>query len=410
MKVWPMSDLKFGVDKPTAEEKEKTIQEGYSIDLVVVWKGERVAIEFNKAGVLAASVSGAMSIKQREKILASYKNGEIKVLCACDMLNEGWDSSETEVLLMARPTLSKVLYVQQLGRGTRSFPGKDCLIVFDFIDNTSRYAFAMNVHRLLRKTSYLPGALIAAPPEIMAMEEEQIRNREKPLAILQLHLWVERYEPIDIFRWQDEVKDMYQTSQLEVELGVGEGTVSNWIKANKITPDHSIELGSKIYHYFKKERLPEICQTFNIKPITSENIKEQFFEFVQEMDMTMSYKPVLLLGLLELSDNLGRIKSKELINFFREFYLARHNKGQIVERKSSKLNRVVKMTDSEIEQIMLTMPFEKFERRKYVRRMKELSILKFSEPLWHTLTDLDKEELKNLAQKAIKSYYERINK
>lgn len=377
---------------------------------VNVAHAERMATEFNNANIVAACVSGCMSIKQREQILASYKNGEIKVLCACDMLNEGWDSPETEVLLMARPTLSKVLYIQQLGRGTRTFPGKDCLIVFDFIDNTSRYAFAMSVHRLLRKPSYLPGSLVAAPPEIMAMEEEQIKNGEKPIAILQLHLWAEHYEPIDIFRWQDEVKDMYQTSQLEVELGVGEGTVSNWIKANKIAPDHSIELGSKIYHYFKKERLPEICQAFNLTPITSENIKEQFFEFVQEMDMTMSYKPVLLLGMLQSVDANGRIKTTELVDFFRKFYLARHNKGQTVERKSSKLNRIAEMTDAEIEQIMLTMPFEKFERRKYVRRMKELSILKFSETLWPTLTNLDKEELKNLAQKAITSYYERISK
>lgn len=40
---------------------------------------------------------------------------------------------------MARPTLSRVLYLQQLGRGTRRAPGKECLIVFDFVDNASRY-------------------------------------------------------------------------------------------------------------------------------------------------------------------------------------------------------------------------------------------------------------------------------
>lgn len=377
---------------------------------VNVAHAERMATEFNNANIVAACVSGGMNVKQREQILASYKNGKIKVLCACDMLNEGWDSPETEVLLMARPTLSKVLYVQQLGRGTRTFPGKDCLIVFDFIDNTSRYAFAMNVHRLLRKPSYLPGAFVAAPPEIMAREEDLLKNGEKPIAILQLHLWAERYEPIDIFRWQDEVKDMYQTSQLEVELGVGEGTISNWIKAGKIAPDHSIELGSKIYHYFKKERLPEICQAFNLTPITSENIKEQFFQFVREMNMTMSYKPVLLLGMLQSVDSSGRIKTTELVDFFRKFYLARYKKGQMIEKKSSKMNYVAEMTDAEIESVMLAMPFEKFERRKFVRRMKELSILKFSEVLWRTLTDLDKEELENLAQKAITSYYERISK
>ncbi len=74
------------------------------------------------------------------------------------------------------------------------------------------------------------------------------------------------------------------------------------------------------------------------------------------------------------------------------------------------MNYVAEMTDAEIESVMLAMPFEKFERRKFVRRMKELSILEFSGTLWRTLTASDKEELENLAQKAITSYYERISK
>ena len=49
---------------------------------------------------------------------------ETLVLCACDLLNEGWDCPATEVLFMARPTMSKVLYTQQLGRGMRLSPAR----------------------------------------------------------------------------------------------------------------------------------------------------------------------------------------------------------------------------------------------------------------------------------------------
>ena len=52
------------------------------------------------------------------------KTVNINVLCACDLLNEGWDSPKTEVLFMARPTMSKTVYMQQLGRGTRKCKGK----------------------------------------------------------------------------------------------------------------------------------------------------------------------------------------------------------------------------------------------------------------------------------------------
>ena len=79
-----------------------------------------------------------------------FEKGETKVLCACDLLNEGWDCPATEVLFMARPTMSKVLYTQQLGRGMRLSPGKERLMVFDFVDNASQYNMPCSMHRLFR--------------------------------------------------------------------------------------------------------------------------------------------------------------------------------------------------------------------------------------------------------------------
>ncbi|WP_309244976.1 DEAD/DEAH box helicase [Clostridium tagluense] len=72
----------------------------------------------------AEVVSGTTKSKDRDKILKNYENGDIKVLCACDLLNEGWDSPKTQVLLMARPTMSKTIYMQQLGRGPEKHKAK----------------------------------------------------------------------------------------------------------------------------------------------------------------------------------------------------------------------------------------------------------------------------------------------
>lgn len=100
---------------------------------------EQIAQLFQDAGVAAQSVSGSMKTSQRNEQLVKFASGEVKVLCACDLLNEGWDCPETEVLFMARPTMSKVLYTQQLGRGMRICENKDQLMVFDFVDNASQY-------------------------------------------------------------------------------------------------------------------------------------------------------------------------------------------------------------------------------------------------------------------------------
>jgi hypothetical protein len=266
----------------------------------------------------------------------------------------------------------------------------------------------MSAHRLFKKPQYRPGALVAAPKNQLAEEAEKFSTGEKPSAILALHLWAEKYEAIDIFRWQDEVQDMYQASELEAELGIGESVVRRWVETGKLTPDHSIPIGERLYHYFKKDRIDDIRQQFKIEPITKANIKARFFEFVQQMDRRYSYKPVLLLGLLQLADNAGRVKVPELVQFFKQFYTQRLDNGQIVEQPTSRMARIADLTDSDIERIMLAMPFEKFERRKFVRRLKELTRLKFDPVLWRQLTEADRVALQQMAQDALITYYDQL--
>lgn len=78
---------------------------------------EEITERFREAGVEARCVSGGTNARDRKQILEDYENGKVCVLCACDLLNEGWDSPHTQVLFMARPTMSKTIYLQQLGRG-----------------------------------------------------------------------------------------------------------------------------------------------------------------------------------------------------------------------------------------------------------------------------------------------------
>src|SRR5208283_4867173 len=89
---------------------------------VNVRHGQDMAERFCEADVPAASVSGRDNEEVRRKAIERFERGELHVLCACDILNEGWDCPAVEALFMARPTLSKILYLQQLGRGTRKSP------------------------------------------------------------------------------------------------------------------------------------------------------------------------------------------------------------------------------------------------------------------------------------------------
>jgi superfamily II DNA or RNA helicase len=369
---------------------------------------ERMASEFKNAGIPAASVSGRIAANQREDVLRAYEAGDIQVLCACDILNEGWDSPRTEVLLMARPTLSKIVYVQQLGRGTRKAPGKDHLLVFDFIDNSTRYAQALSVHRLFKKSDYRPGALVAAPDEQLAHEKQTVEAGEVPPLILGIGIYDTSLRLIDVFRWQDEAEGMIATNELAIELRVDDSTVRDRVRRGEFPPDLTVRVGDREYYYFRHERLAELQQQYGVAPLSEENIRHLFLKYVEDAEMSASYKPVLLIAMLQCSDRSGRVRVSQLVAFFRDFYLQRQEKGLLTEAPTKKMARVAELTDLDIERTMLTMPFEKFERKRFFRRLKDVAMVRFAEPLWRRLTEADREQLAKQANEQIAAYYRRL--
>jgi hypothetical protein len=95
----------------------------------------RVAASFARAGVPAAPYISETSARERGELLDKLANGDIKVLCTVDVFNEGADLPFIECLLFLRPTESKRIFYQQLGRGLRQYAGKTYCTVIDFIGN-----------------------------------------------------------------------------------------------------------------------------------------------------------------------------------------------------------------------------------------------------------------------------------
>lgn len=89
-------------------------------------------------GIAAHHIHGRQSFTQRQMLLSKFKSGEIKVLTNCQLLTEGFDEPSIESIIIARPTRSKSLYCQMIGRGTRKFPGKNICTLFELTDNTHR--------------------------------------------------------------------------------------------------------------------------------------------------------------------------------------------------------------------------------------------------------------------------------
>lgn len=108
---------------------------------------------------IAASVNGKTPENERNQLNTDFKTGQLAILCNCGTHTEGFDSPSVEIVMMGRPTKSKVLYQQMLGRGTRALPGvvdgpvdadgrhaaiagsaKPRLDVIDFVGNAGRHS------------------------------------------------------------------------------------------------------------------------------------------------------------------------------------------------------------------------------------------------------------------------------
>jgi hypothetical protein len=71
--------------------------------------------------------------------------------------------------------------------------------------------------------------------------------------------------------------------------------------------------------------------------------------------------------------------------------------------------RVDQLEDAEVQRVMLEMPFEKFERRRYLRYDRDLAFVRFEPSLWRQLKPNDLEKLRAICQESIKKYYERLD-
>jgi superfamily II DNA or RNA helicase len=88
-------------------------------------------------GFRAAEVNG--NSDDRRDILDAFDRGEYDVLCNSMLLTEGWDCPSVDCVVVLRPTKVRSLYCQMVGRGTRLHPGKDHLLLLDFLWNTERH-------------------------------------------------------------------------------------------------------------------------------------------------------------------------------------------------------------------------------------------------------------------------------
>jgi superfamily II DNA or RNA helicase len=369
---------------------------------------EQIAELFREKDVSAFAVSGGMKSSERKEYLSKFQTGDINVLCACDLLNEGWDCPKTEVLFMARPTMSKVLYTQQLGRGMRLAEGKDSLMVFDFVDNASQYNMPYSMHRLFQLKDYKPGKLVLAPQQQKTVEEGLYTRGEKPEVLIDYPIDATDYEVVDIFNWQEEAAGMISQIEFVRRVDVQAETIENYLHEGKLIPDLIVPMSEhRTFKYFKEETLEKYAAQYGWTIITDDNRKDLFLGMVRQMDMSYSYKPVLLKAILKYADSKGRIKLSDIVAYFREYYENRRMSGFKVE-KANCIYAKGDYTDKDVERNILINPFKRFEDMQMLRHTKTLGIIEVDSTIWKHLSANEKAGIEQICEEKLKQYYNRL--
>ena len=176
----------------------------------------------NDKGFRAAEVNG-MS-EDREEILKDFENDKYNVLCNSMLLTEGWDCPSVDTVVVLRPTKVRSLYSQMIGRGTRLHPGKDHLLVLDFLWHTERLDLCHPAHlistnnEVAKKMTELieKETAAGAPVDIEVIEEEAKADvqaeREEALAKTLEEMRKRKKKLVDPVQYEMSIMDQDLTS------------------------------------------------------------------------------------------------------------------------------------------------------------------------------------------------------
>ena len=135
-------------------------------------------------------------------------------------------------------------------------------------------------------------------------------------------------------------------------------------------------------------------------------MKDKFMDMVKTMDMSFSYKPVLLKAMFEHVDENGRVLVEDIVNYFMDFYSARKEKGWSLRRKQS-LYCKDGYSKKDVERNIFMNPFKRFEDMRFMSRCRDIEYVEFNRHVWKKLTEENIKWIKEHCDEMLEVYYGR---
>ena len=242
-----------------AEEMKKYCKDRKTVVFLPLIKtSQKFKDILNENGFRAAEVNG--DSQDRAEILQDFSDGKYNVLCNSMLLTEGWDCPSVDCVVVLRPTKVRSLYCQMVGRGTRLSPGKDHLLLLDFLWHTERHELCHPAHLICESeevakqmTKNLESAACpmdieeaekAASEDVVAQREEALakqlaemkKRKRKLVDPLQFEMSIQAEDLagyVPAFGWEMAPPSEKQKSTLE-KLGIMPDEIDNAGKATKL--------------------------------------------------------------------------------------------------------------------------------------------------------------------------------
>lgn len=173
----------------------------------------------NRHGFRAAEVNG--DSEDREQVLQDFEQDKYNVLCNSMLLTEGWDCPSVDCVIVLRPTKVRALYSQMVGRGTRLHPGKDHLLLLDFLWHTERLDLChpadlicedREVAQKMTEEVNDKGAAVDLLEAIQQAESDVVAQREEALAKTLSEMRTRKRKLVDPLQYAMSIQDPGLTS------------------------------------------------------------------------------------------------------------------------------------------------------------------------------------------------------
>ncbi len=357
---------------------------------------KEMAKVLNEYGISAKAYSSRES--QTDKIMHDFNEKKIRFLCTCSMISEGWDYPELKILVMARPTLSKVLYLQQIGRGLRKTKAKENVFIIDVVDEYGLAVCPCTMHSIFQNPYYVPFG--------------EITNRTYKsgdyITVDGITERIEKISEVNISDFSQKYADYLSSEQVAQDFFVSTETINNWIRTKKIKPTVSFSFGTKKIHLFSKDDVEKYRRLLNIKIHDETTMYDDFFEFLELRDYTFSYKMPFLLSFLKNMTSVGEAKIDDVLLDFTNFYKNRLSHNFKVDRQNCPFTKDYVSDRLKMKQNMLSNPFEKFERKRFMYFSKDLNLISINTALFEKLDEASLQKIKTQMLSDLKNYFENL--